>query len=179
MSNLREREIKAISSILRSVEESGDKLYFLSKTITYKNAGSLDELSALATELIEKYPQVAFLLMVAEDTGRFHWLLSISEKHPTMGPNRANIFMSTYNEIVLSPIIYYPEVQSLTITVDKPDYTYFSRIVTKNEYVGKIVDEVASIIFGYLRRGGYIPKEMDDEVDELAALDEMMEDLEL
>jgi hypothetical protein len=176
-SSLREKEVKAISSIVSSVEKGGDRLYILNKAVTYKNAGSLDELSAVAKELIEKHPHVAFLLTVTEEN-RFHWLLSISENHPTMGSNRAEIFMKSYNEVVLNRAIYCPEIQGLTETIDNPDFTYFSRIITKNEYVGKIVDAVVSIIFDFLRRNKYIPK-VEDEVDELAALDDMMDELEL
>jgi hypothetical protein len=180
---LREKEVKAISSIVRSICDSGDKLYILTKAVAYKGAGSLEELSALGADLIEKHPDVAFLLTVTKeesdvDPPTFHWILSISDAHPTMGSDRYEIFDDVYKAVVSSPVVYYPDVVGYIRNTTWDDYKYFSRVITKNEYVGKIVDAAVSITFEYLRVNKYIPKE-EDEVDELAALDDMMKGLDL
>jgi len=111
----------------------------------------------LGTKLVEKHPKVAFLL-TKTGQNKFEWLLAISEEHPTMRKSRERIFMNAYNAVVLSPAIYCPQIQGTTVSIDslEKNWTYFSRVITDERYVNKIVNTVELIILTLLKNDGFV-----------------------
>ena len=165
-----EKKVKGITASVGKVlsDEDGQKLRALYRDIPFQCTP--EEFGMLAFGLTKAYPNVAFLLIHQEET-RFQFVLSISELHHTMGAERSEILERIYKEIMASPIIYRPEIQGAE-KVSFPHGVYYARDTTDCDYIGKIVDTINSIVFGYFKQNGYLPTEEDEE-DKFLNFDEL------
>lgn len=144
--------IASVGKILS--DDEGQKLRALYRDIPF--ACTQEEFAMLAHGLIKAYPNVAFLL-VYKDEIQFQFVLSISDAHSTMGHARERILHEVGRKIIKSVII------KCDASIDLPHCTYFRRALTDNDYVGKIVDDINSIVFTYFKQNGYLPDEEDEE----------------
>lgn len=82
-----------------------------------------------------------------------------------MGKSHDKIYADIEKELQESPVFYPPGTTQIneTMTTETDGYSYYSRDIMANEYVGKIVDSANSTIFTYLKANKYLPAEKEDE----------------
>lgn len=120
-----------------------------------------EQLVALGSKLVIKFPKVAFLLVGCGR--RFQFTIAISKKHPTMGEFHTRIFDHIYDLVSASAIIKGHAATTYTVGAQtSTGYMYFGRELCERDYTGKLTDAVIATMFGYFKLNGYLPEDYRD-----------------